>query len=285
MSDVLVTIANLAILTFVLASMAALGLSLTIEQIVKPLRNVKLVVLGLIANFVIAPAAAWGTATLLGLDDSLTLGLLLLGTAAGAPFLPKLAQLVKGDVAYSVGLMVLLMVVTIAYIPLVLVPLVEGVDVTPWDIAKPLVFFMLIPLGIALLVRARYEESAKLAPHLNQISTLALALTLVLSLVIGLPELIGAFGTGAFLAAILFAIVCLVAGYFLGGSERGQRWVTSLGTAQRNISAALLIATTSFSDKPEVLVMVMVGAMIALVILLPLAMEVGKKSDSAALSG
>ena len=46
-------------------------------------------------------------------------GLLLLGCAAGAPFLPKLAELAKGNLAFSVGAMVLLMVVTVGYLPLV----------------------------------------------------------------------------------------------------------------------------------------------------------------------
>lgn len=278
MSEILIQLANVAILTFVLSSMVALGLSLTVQQIVTPLRNARLVIMGILANFVVAPAAAWAVASLLGLSDDLTLGLLLLGTAAGAPFLPKLAQMAKGDVAYSVGLMVLLMVVTVAYIPLVLVPLVGGVEVSAWDIAQPLVFGMLLPLAIALLVRARYEESAKLAPHLNQISTVSLAIALVIALVLGLPSLIDAFGTGAFISAILFVVVCIAAGYLLGGSTRGQRWVTALGTGQRNLSAALLIATTSFSDQAEVLVMVMVGSVLMMAILLPLAAEVGKRS-------
>jgi predicted Na+-dependent transporter len=278
MTDTLAAIANVAIITFVLSSMVALGLSLTVKQIVQPLANVRLTLLGLAANFVVAPLAAWGIAEILGLDQSLTLGLLLLGTAAGAPFLPKLAQLAKGDVAYSVGLMVLLMVVTVAYIPLVLVPLVEGVEVSAWDIARPLVFGMLLPLAIALLVRARYQDSAKLAPHLNQISTVSLAIALVIALVLGLPSLIDAFGTGAFVAAILFVLMCIGAGYLLGGSTRGQRWVTALGTGQRNLSAALLIATTSFSDQAEVLVMVMVGSVLMMAILLPLAAEVGKRA-------
>lgn len=281
MTDALTSLANVAVLTFVLASMVSLGLSLTINQILSPLKNVGLVILALVANFVVAPAAAWATAELTGLSDPLTLGLLLLGTAAGAPFLPKLAQMAKGDVAYSVGLMVLLMVVTIAYIPLVLVPLVQGIEVSAWDIAQPLVFFMLIPLGVALFIRARYEESAKLAPHLNQIATVALALALVLALAVGLPDLIDAFGTGAFIAALLFAVVCVAAGYLLGGRTPEQRWVTSLGTAQRNISAALLIATTNFADQPEVLVMVMVGGVLAILILLPLAAELGKKTEKA----
>lgn len=281
MSETLAQLANVAILTFVLSSMIALGLSLTINQIVTPLTNVRLVIMGLIANFVIAPAAAWGLSELLGLDESLRLGLLLLGCAAGAPFLPKLAQLAKGDVAYSVGLMVLLMVVTIAYIPLVLVPLVDGISVSAWDIARPLLFVMLLPLAIALVVRARYEESAKLAPHLNQISTVSLAIALVIALVIGLPQLINAFGTGAFIAVLLFMAICFLAGLLLGGSGRGQRWVTAFGTTQRNVSAALLIATTSFASQAEVLVLVMVGAVMMMVVLLPLAAEVGKKTAPA----
>lgn len=280
MSELLIEIANVAILTFVLSSMVALGLSLTVTQIVEPLTNWRLVVMGLIANFVVAPAAAWGVAEMLGLDDSLTLGLLLLGTAAGAPFLPKLAQLAKGDVAYSVGLMVLLMVVTVAYIPLVLIPLVEGVEVSAWDIARPLLLGMLLPLAIALIVRARYDESKKLAPHLNQVSTVTLAIALVLALVLGLPQLLDAFGTGAFVAVLLFMIACFVAGYFLGGSTRTQRWVTGFGTTQRNVSAALLIATTSFGGDAKVLIMVMVGAVMMMAILLPLSAEVGKRSTT-----
>lgn len=282
MSDVLISIANVAILTFVLSSMTALGLSLTVDQILGPLKNVGLVATALAANFVVAPAVAWAVANLFGLSESLTLGLLLLGTAAGAPFLPKLAQIAKGDVPYSVGLMVLLMVVTIVYIPLVLVPLVEGVEVSAWDIAQPLVYFMLIPLGVALLVRARYDESKELAPHLNQISTVALALGVVLAIAIGLPNLIDAFGTGAFVGSIAFVVLLLLGGYLLGGRQRATRVVTAVGTAQRNISAALLIATTSFTDQPEVLVMVMVGAVLMMVILMPISAELGKRAKAAA---
>lgn len=277
MSEILTEIANVALITFVLSSMVALGLSLTFDQIVDPLKNARLVVTALLLNFVVAPAAAWGIAELMGLGDSLALGLILLGCAAGAPFLPKLAQFSKADVPYSVGLMVLLMVVTVVYIPLVLSALVHGVDVSAWDIAKPLLLGMLLPLAIALLVRARYDEAKKLAPALNQISTVTVAIALVLGLVLGLPQLIDEFGTGAFIAALLFIAVCLAAGYFLGGSNRGQRLVTGFGTAQRNVSAALLIATTSFSGQSDVLILVMVGAVMMAVILMPLAAELGRK--------
>lgn len=277
MADVIAQLANLAILTFVLASMVSLGLSLTVSQILAPLRDLRMVGMALVGNFVVTPLLAWGIAAVLGLDQPLTLGLVLLGVAAGAPVLPKLAQLCRADVPWSVGLMVLLMVVTVAYIPLVLVPLVQGVEVSAWDIARPLVFGMLLPLLVALAVRARYDAAARLAPPLNQVATTALALGVVLVLVVQLPTLMDAFGTGAFVANLLFIVVTLGAGWLLGGSVRDTRLVSALGTSQRNISAALLIAGTSFLDQPLVLVMVMVGGVMAMAILLPLAAELGKR--------
>jgi len=47
--------ASVAMLAFVLSSMLAMGLGLTVRQIIAPLRNVRLVVLSLLANFVLMP--------------------------------------------------------------------------------------------------------------------------------------------------------------------------------------------------------------------------------------
>ncbi|MEE8407398.1 MAG: bile acid:sodium symporter family protein [Acidimicrobiia bacterium] len=278
MTETLATIANLAILTFVLASMVSMGLSLTTTQVLEPLKNLGLVAQALIANFVLAPLAAWGIAELVGLSDSTALGLILIGSAAGAPFLPKLAQMAKGDVAYSVGLMTLLMVVTVAFIPLVLGTLIDSVEVGAWEIAKPLLLGMLLPLGLALMVRARYDDAKNVAPALNQISTMALMLGGVIALVLVLPTMIDSFGTGAYIALILFLAATLAAGYLLGGKDRATRVVSGLGTAQRNLSAALLIATTSFASDGEVFVMVMLASVVMLVVLLPLAAELGRRA-------
>jgi hypothetical protein len=54
------------------------------------------------------PAGAIVLAPVLRLDEPLGVGLLLLGVAAGAPFLPKLAQIANGNLAFAVALMVLL---------------------------------------------------------------------------------------------------------------------------------------------------------------------------------
>ena len=141
---------TVAMLSFVVSSMLAMGAGLTIPQIAEPLRNARLVGLALLANFVVMPLGALALARVLWLDEPFGIGLLLLGCAAGAPFLPKLAELAKGNLAFAVGAMVLLMVVTVGYLPIVLPLLLPGVTVNPWEIARSLLLLMLFPLAIGL---------------------------------------------------------------------------------------------------------------------------------------
>ncbi len=258
---------SVAMLAFVLSSMLAMGLNLTVGQIITPLRNVRLVTLSLLVNFVLMPLAATGLATLLRLDEPLGIGLLLLGSAAGAPFLPKLAQIARGNLAFAVGLMVLLMVITVGYLPLVLPLLLPGVSVNPAKVARSLFLLMLLPLAGALVVRARFAEvAARTKPVLDRLSNLSLILLVLLITVANVNNVLAVFGTRGILAVL---------GWFLGGPDINTRRVLALGTAQRNIAAALVVGSQSFSD-PKVVVMVVVVAIVSLLVLMPLSRKLAK---------
>ena len=71
LTDLLIRGANASVVVFVVSSTLSVGLGLTVPQIVAPLRNGRLVVLSLLANFVLAPIAAIGLARVLGLDEPL----------------------------------------------------------------------------------------------------------------------------------------------------------------------------------------------------------------------
>ena len=284
MTEILATLAQLSVLVFVIGSMASMGLSLKMSQIVAPLKNVKLVVWALVANFVLVPLVAIIITLIIPLDEPVRIGLILLATAAGAPFLPKLAEVAKGSTAFSVGLMVLLMVVTIIYLPLVLPLLLGGgVEVNPLDIAQSLIVMMLIPLAIGLFVNTRYEETAaKVRPTFGQASNIALLVLTVLGLVLNFRAMIDLVGSLGILAGIIFIVLSLVVGFLLGmlGSpEGGTRSVMGLGTAQRNISAALVVGAQNFDS--DVITYLMVIAVIGLVVLMPTAGELGKRAAAA----
>lgn len=276
MSDVLETLAQLSVLVFVIASMLAMGLSLTIPQITAPLKNARLVILAVVANFILVPALAYLITLLFSLDDSVEIGLILLSTAAGAPFLPKLAEVAKGNIAFSVGLMVLLMLVTIIYLPLVLPLLLGDVEVNPWEIARSLIVMMLIPLAVGLFIKARYDDTAaKMQPTFSMASNIALLTLAVLGLVLNFSSMIDLVGSMGILAGIIFIIASLAVGFVLGGSDSGIKNVMGLGAAQRNLSAALVVAAQNFTS--DVITYIMVMGIIGLVILMPAAGELGRR--------
>ncbi len=280
MSEILETLAMLSMLVFVISSMLSMGLSLTVKGIIEPLKNTRLVLLALAANFVLAPLVAILLTLVLPLDKSVEIGLILLSTAAGAPFLPKLVEVAKGNIAFSVGLMVLLMVVTIIYLPIVLPLLLGDVEVNPWDIAKSLIIMMLIPLVIGLFIRARYEEAAaKVQPTFAMAANIGIILLAVLGLVLNFDSMIALVGSYGILAAIIFVVLALAIGYLLGGKDPAIKSVTGLGSGQRNIAAALVVAGQNFDT--DVISYLMVVAIIGFVVLFPSAGELGKRVKGA----
>jgi len=277
--DLLSKAATVAMLCFVVSSMLAMGSGLSTRQIVEPLRNARLVLLALLANFVLMPLAAFALAKLLWLDNPFAVGLLVLGCAAGAPFLPKLAELAKGDLAFSVGMMVLLMVVTVVYLPVVMPLLLPGVTVDPWNIGRSLVLLMLLPLAAGLALNARYEELAvRVKPLLAHISNISLILLILLITAANIDKVIEVVGTRAILAGLLYIALGFGIGWLLGGPDNGTRRVMALGTSQRNIAAGLVVASQSFSDDPKVVVMVTVVAIVGLIFLMPLARALPNRS-------
>jgi len=281
LNQLLLLIMNLSTLVFVVTSMLAMGLSLTVAQIMAPLRNTRLVLLALLANFVLVPLMAYLISLVIPLSDGLRVGLILAATAAGAPFLPKLAGIARGNTAFSVGLMVLLMVVTVLYMPIVLPLLIQGVTVEPWDIARSLIILMLIPLAAGLVIKMRYVEIAVwLQPYMAQASTFAVALLLVVGLLANLNAMLAMVGTGGFIASLLFLVGAFVIGYFLGGKDAQTRSVLGLGTAQRNLAAALVVATANFADDPDVIMMVLALGLLGLVVLMISAGELGRRSKA-----
>ena len=164
MTEILSAIAKLSGLVFVVAIMLAMGLSLTIPQIVRPLKNVKLLILALAANFILFPAAAYVIVAVM----------------------PRISSFSEAN-------------------------------------------------GIAFILLATA-------------------------------------------AGIVFYLIALGIGYALAfGADREIKSVMALGAGQRNLSAAFVVAAGNFAGNPDVIITLIVLAIVNLVLLLPLAGEMGKR--------
>jgi predicted Na+-dependent transporter len=277
MGEVLTVVTQVGILVFVVAGMGAMGLALTVEAIVGPLRDARLVVGVLAANFVVVPLVAVLAAQLLPMDDASAAAVILVGCSAGAPFLPTLAGLAKADQATAVGVMVLLMVLTVGFAPVVVPLVLEGATVAAGDIASSLVLYMLVPLALGLLLRARYPALAEsLGGALKRASSAGLVVGIVAGLLVTWREVLGSVGSWIFAGTALVLVAGFAVGWLVGaGRSAGDRTLLGLATAQRNISAALVIAASLGTDTT---VRTLVAALVIPIVLIVAAGEIGRRS-------
>lgn len=273
MDETLMAIGNLAIYFFVVTSIAAMGLNLTVREILDPWKKKWLLTLSLVTNFVVIPLFALFILYLIPLDIDLATGLIIVAAAAGAPSLPKAMDIIGGNVAYAIGLTIVLVLVTIFYMPLMLPYLIPGVSVDESSTALYLIVFMLIPLVITMALKARIPSLAlKLHPVMDRISDLSI-IAVLLIYAIGLftsdfsmraGALLGLEGT---LVAVLFILGSFSIGYVLGGPDLRNREVLAFGTGFRNVSAALVVVAANFDD-PQILFMVLVIAVFGIIFMM-----------------
>lgn len=271
MTEILPWLLETSVIVFAITSMLSVGFGHTFKEILGPLRNLGAVVRALIANFVLVPLLALVVLRLLPLEQPHAVGLLLIATAAGAPFLIKLTAAAESDVALSATLLVLLLPATIVYMPFVLPLVLPDVPVRALAIAVPLVLTMLLPLAAGLLVRALSELWAmRLRPTARMISTVSLMVLVLATVLANLRGILDILLTVAILAALLVIGGAFVIGYLLGGRDRDSREVLGLGTSQRNIAAATVVATQAVRD-PDTVVMVIVSSLVGFAVLFPVA--------------
>ncbi len=277
--DFIKSISDISVLLFPVASMFAVGLSFTFSQLIRPFRYPDRVFRAIVANFILVPLLALGISRLFSLDPPLAAGVLLVGTAAGAPFLLKLTQVANADVSLGASLLVLLMPLTVLFMPLVIPLIIADVSVNAIGIAIPLILTMLLPLIIGHTMDSLFPKLAvRILPIVNRISSIAL-LTLVVSTVLLNGSLFLELGTVAIAAAVLLTAGGFAMGYLISSQGFNRRTVMGLGAGQRNIAAALVVASQDFKD-PKTLFMVVLFSVIDLLVLFPIALLLRRSSES-----
>jgi len=271
MGEVLRSLLSIAVLTFSVATMLGVGLGHTVHDLLQPMRDTRSVTRALLANFVLVPLLAFGMIHALPLHSSYETGLMLIATAAGAPFLMRLTQSAGGNLPLSASLTLLLVPATVVTMPLTVPLLMPNARVNPLAIAVPLVFTMLLPLGVGLVARTwKPEPSQKLRPWLAKLSEAALATLVVSTVLTNLDGIWRLMAAGAIFAPVLFILGAFLIGYAMGNESRGGHVVLGLGTAQRNVAAAMVVATQGLDD-PNTVVMVVVASLVELALLFPMA--------------
>ena len=261
---------------FVICTMLNVGLTQKPSAIAGHLKNWSFVLKMLLANFVFAPLLMVIALYFAPFDPALKAGLIIFALGAGAPFLIKLTQTAEHDLSLGAAVMMVLMVVTVGYMPAVLPRLLSGVSVDALAIAKALLLQMLLPIGVGMILAQFLPGLSKKAqPLIGGLGNLAMYAMVVATLIGYFPNLLKILGTGAFLVGLLFVLAAFGLGYLAGWGKDHLEDVGGLGTAQRNTAAGVIVAIQNFKD-PNVFVMLTLANILGIVMLLVIAKRLSR---------
>jgi BASS family bile acid:Na+ symporter len=276
--------ASIAITLFAVSSILSVGLAYRIGLIIGLLRESRAVFRALVANFVLVPLLAIAIERVIPLDPPEALGLFLLAGSAGAPFLIKLAIAARRDLALSAALLLLLVPVTVFflpfYVPLAMAhPSLRGLSYvlsSIFAIGLPLLSTLILPIVLGLLVKALAPGwAARLGPIGGKLATIALVVVVLSTFGANVQDLISIVKGGAVVAGVLLVAGAFAMGFLLSRLERSA--VLGLGTAQRNVAGAMVIASRDFND-PDILVMVTASVLAGLLLLFAIAWLLSRRT-------
>src|SRR5512136_1657672 len=258
------------ILIYVISGMLALGLSQTVKKIIEPLKNVRITISALVASYILVPLLAALIARLFGLDPILRYGLVLLAMAAGAEAGPIFTARSNANVSLAGGILAMSIGITIIYIPVMIGVFLPDVEVDVKHMVLKLVLTIVAPLLLGLLIRSRFEKFAHAAEkYLHIISRLFVVLLLLTLIGLYFRPFIGLFGTYTLLAGVIYIIAAFGIGYLLGLPDQGTSLAMGYMNGARNASVAVIVASSAFSDQPNVMLMIATIVIIILAILIP----------------
>lgn len=255
------TLLKVSVVIFMTGNLLGMGLQLRLGTALVGLRNPRFVGLSLFWCFLAGPALAWGLTRVIPLAPPYAMGLMMIGLTPCAPFLPVMVERARGDLGYTASLMLLASVGMVVTMPFTVPLLVEGLSVSAWMIARPLLTMVLLPLALGMFILRRAPAWAERAhPIVKRITGIATIVMLGLCVLIFGEGFIGSAGSYASLAQMIFYIVVTAGSYALAfGLPHSQKSVLALGVCTRNLGAALAPLLDVAGTDERVIVMVALG--------------------------
>jgi BASS family bile acid:Na+ symporter len=281
------TVFSIVVVIFTVSNLAAMGLELNLREALRTLRSARAVALILVWGWVVGPALALLITKVLPLTEAYGAGLLLISLAPTAPFFPLMVRRAYGDMSFAGAFMLLTTIGTVLLLPLMAPLLIKGLTVDTWSLAEPLLIMVLVPMLIGGAIRVFVPNAAnKLFPVVKKIGGISLLVTLALTLYLYGREMLGAVGSFAPGAQVLFFVVITAMSYKIGfGLQQPQRSAMALGMCTRNIAAVFAAYFGITDPPPDMFVMVVLVVPLAALVAMVAARLLARQAPVAAEEG
>jgi BASS family bile acid:Na+ symporter len=244
----------LTLQTSLVLALVGVGLQSRWSDLIYALSRPMLVLRAVVAVNLIVPLAAVLLVELFPLEPVVKAGIILMAVSPLAPAVPARMLKVGATPSFTVGLYVVLVLLSIIIVPstLAILSSIYPVDVrfAPEAAARLVISSILMPLLIGILVGAFFPAIAKRAlKPARVLSSAGLLLCLVLITTMMWDEMTALLGNGALLVILLTIAAGLLAGRLLGGPGRNDRAALSAAAALRHPGLAGAIIAENFAGR------------------------------------
>lgn len=237
--------------------MFGLGLSLTVGDFKRLLQHPRAVVLALVLQVLVLPAACYALIVLLGVAPLYAVGLMLLAASPGGVSANLFSHLFGGNVAMNISLTAINTVLSIVSLPLItnwaINTFAHTGQVVPLQFGKvvEVIIIVLVPVVLGMAVHRRAPAfSARMEKPMKIFSAVVLAAFALIAIAKEWTALVESFaGIGP--AVLLFNAISLASGYYLSraaGLDKSMATAISFEIGIHNSTLAIFIALSVLGD-------------------------------------
>jgi BASS family bile acid:Na+ symporter len=237
----------------------AVALDLTWAQLRRVLTSPKAPVIGLVAQFGILPAVAFGAGLYLTDVPSVALGLLLVTCCPGGALSNYLTGIAKGDVATSIGMTTVSTLFSLVLTPLLFAlwastnpstdAVLQEILLDPQQVVMTLLIMLIVPITAGMLLRATHADTADtIRTGTRRIAGFVFAVV-VATIIGGNITSLALVATVALLPVLLTFVIAVLLGWGLArlaGLVAAERRAVAIEVAFQNVALAIGLGIAFF---------------------------------------
>ncbi|PRB10859.1 bile acid:sodium symporter family protein [Microbacterium sp. MYb62] len=231
--------------------MLGLGLSLTLSDFARVLKQPKAVIIALLCQLVVLPAICFGLVLAFQLPPILAVGMMMLAASPGGTTANLYSHLFRGDIALNISLTAVNSVIAVITLPIItnfaiayFQPFDDRLGLQ-WSKALEVFAIVLLPVALGMIVRRFWPKFAAGMDKPVRIASVVILIVVIAGAVASNWTLLVANFTQLALITVLFCLISLAIGFLVPRMLRvGKRQAiaTSFEIGIHNATLAIVIA-------------------------------------------
>jgi BASS family bile acid:Na+ symporter len=249
MASLLGPAAHALLIAFLVSVMISVGLEVTVGECIAALRDKRLLIGALFANFVVVPLLGLLIGKVLPMPANIETGFLLLAAAPGALFAINFTRNMRDSVPVAAALLFLLTVLSLLVTPPLARFLLNSDQALTLQYDRAiwaLFLYIFLPMLVGLILnRWTHPVALRLRKPMSICASACFVLEIVLTGSLK-SAAVKQVGMNGLCAMLILVTISMAAGWLLGGPADGTRRVLAINTSLRNVALCLAIASRSF---------------------------------------